>query len=75
MFLVFALGFASASFLVERILLENAKDEVALKAKIMMEAARSMRSYTVEEIRNRKHEPPAQNLPGIFLQGSGTKSD
>lgn len=51
MFLVFALGFAVAAFLVEKILLENAKDEVVLKAKIMMEAARSMRSYTVEEIR------------------------
>jgi len=51
MFLVFALGFAVASFLVEKILLENAKEEVALKARIMMEAARSMRSYTVEEIR------------------------
>jgi methyl-accepting chemotaxis protein len=51
MFLVFALGFAAASFLIERILLENAKDEVALKARIMMEAARSVRAYTVEEIR------------------------
>lgn len=51
MFLVFALGFAAAAFLVERILLENAKEEVALKARIMMEAARSMRAYTVEEIR------------------------
>lgn len=51
MFLVFAIGFAASAFLIERILLENAKDEVALKAKIMMEAARSMRSYTVEEIR------------------------
>ena len=51
MFLVFALGFAGASFLIEKILLENAKDEVALKARIMMEAARSVRSYTVEEIR------------------------
>ena len=51
MFLVFAMGFAAASFLIEKILLENAKEEVALKASIMMEAARSMRSYTVEEIR------------------------
>jgi HAMP domain-containing protein len=51
MFVVFALGFVAASFLVDKILLENAKDEVALKARIMMEAARSMRSYTVEEIR------------------------
>ena len=44
MFLVFALGFAAASFLTEKILLKNAKEEVALKASIMMEAARSMRS-------------------------------
>ncbi len=51
MLLVFALGFGAATFLVEDILIENAKDEVALKARIMMEAARSMRSYTVEEIR------------------------
>ncbi len=51
MFLVFAIGFAAAAFFIERILLENAKDEVALKARIMLEAARSMRSYTVEEIR------------------------
>ena len=51
MFLVFAVGFVAASFLIERILLDNAKQEVALKARIMMEAARSVRSYTVEEIR------------------------
>ncbi len=51
MFLVFAIGFGAAIFLVEGILIENAKDEVALKARIMMEAARSMRSYTVEELR------------------------
>ena len=51
MFLVFAMGFGAAIYLVEDILLENAKDEVALKARIMMEAAKSMRSYTVDEIR------------------------
>ena len=51
MLLVFVLGFTAASFLIEKILLENAKSEVALKARIMMEAARSMRSYTVDEIR------------------------
>jgi hypothetical protein len=51
MFLVFAIGFTAAVFLVKNILLENAKEEVALKARIMMEAARSMRAYTVEEIR------------------------
>ena len=47
--LVFAAGFAIAAYLVEYILLENAKKEVALKARIMMESA--VRSYTVEELR------------------------
>ena len=51
MFLVFAVGFGAAAYLIERLLLENAKDEVTLKARIMMEAARSVRSYTVEELR------------------------
>ena len=51
MLLVFAVGFGAATVLVEKILVENAKDEVALKASIMMAAAKSMRSYTVEEIR------------------------
>jgi methyl-accepting chemotaxis protein len=51
MLLVFALGFTAAAFLIEKILLENAKAEVALKARIMMAAARSMRTYTVDEIR------------------------
>ena len=51
MLVVFAIGFGAAAVLVKQTLVENAKDEVALKAAIMMEAARSMRSYTVEEIR------------------------
>ena len=51
MLLVFAIGFGAAAFFVENVLLENAKEEVGLKAKIMMEAARSVRSYTVEEVR------------------------
>ena len=51
MLLVFALGLATAAFLVKTILLENAKQEVTLNARIMMEAARSVRSYTVDEIR------------------------
>ncbi len=49
--LVFALGFTAASILVKNILIENAKQEVAFKASIMMAAAKSMRAYTVEEIR------------------------
>jgi methyl-accepting chemotaxis protein len=51
MLLVFIIGFGVAAFFVDKILLENAKEEVALKAKIMMEAARSVRAYTVEEVR------------------------
>lgn len=51
MLLVFAVGLATAAFLVKTILLENAKQEVTLNARIMMEAARSVRSYTVDEIR------------------------
>ncbi len=50
MLLVFAIGFVAAAFLVKIILLDNAKQEVGLKARIMMEAARSVRSYTAEEI-------------------------
>jgi methyl-accepting chemotaxis protein len=51
MLLVFMIGFGVAAFFVDKILLDNAKEEVALKAKIMMEAARSVRAYTVEEVR------------------------
>lgn len=51
MLFVFIIGFGVAAFFVDKILLENAKDEVAIKAKIMMEAARSVRAYTVEEVR------------------------
>lgn len=51
MLLVFAVGLATAAFLVKTILIENAKQEVTLNARIMMEAARSVRSYTVDEIR------------------------
>lgn len=59
MLLVFAIGFAASAFLIQSILLENAKQEVALKARIMMEAARSVRSYTVEEVR-----PLLNRIPG-----------
>ena len=51
MLVVFAIGFSAAAVLVKQTLVENAKEEVALKAAIMMEAVRSVRSYTVEEIR------------------------
>jgi len=49
--LVFAAGFVSAGYFVNKALIENAKEEVALNASIMMEAAKSARIYTVKEIR------------------------
>lgn len=49
--LVFASGFVAAGYLVKDVLIENAKQEVALNASIMMAAAKSARQYTVEEIR------------------------
>lgn len=49
--LIFITGFIVAGYLVKGVLLENAKKEVALNASIMMAAAKSVRSYTVEEIR------------------------
>lgn len=50
-FLIFTLGFIAAGYMVKGVLVENAKQEVALNASIMMAAAKSVRSYTVEEIR------------------------
>jgi len=49
--IIFISGFIISGFLVKGVLLENAKKEVALNASIMMAAAKSVRSYTVEEIR------------------------
>ena len=49
--LIFIAGFLAAGYLVNGVLLENAKKEVALNAGIMMAAAKSVRSYTVDEIR------------------------
>ncbi len=49
--LVFASGLLVASYLVRKTLIQNAEQEVALNARIMMEAAKSARTYTVKEIR------------------------
>jgi len=49
--LVFLAGFASAGYLVRGILIESAKQEVTLNARIMMAAAKSARSYTVQQVR------------------------
>jgi len=49
--LVSALGLGAAGWLSQRLLQDNARDEVLLQAGIMMEAATAIRGYTVEEIR------------------------
>ena len=49
--LAIVLGFSLASWMTERILLANAREEVLQKANVMMQAALSIRAYTVEELR------------------------
>lgn len=49
--LVFVVGFVLAGYLVRGILIESAKHEVELNARIMMAAAKSARTYTVQQVR------------------------
>lgn len=49
--IVFLAGFAAAGALSRQLLLENAREEVIRDARLMMEAAISVRTYTVEQIR------------------------
>lgn len=44
-------GFLVASWLTEEILVANAREDVLQKANVMMQAALSIRAYTVEEVR------------------------
>ena len=48
---VFLAGFGAAGFVSRELLQENARDEVVRDARLMLEAAGSMRSYTVDQIR------------------------
>src|SRR3954466_8224822 len=48
---VFLAGFAAAGLVSRQLLQENARDEVVRDARLMLEAAGSMRSYTVDQIR------------------------
>jgi protein-histidine pros-kinase len=48
---VFLVGYAGSLWLVQRVLQENARQEVLHNAGIMMEAALAIRKYTVNEIR------------------------
>lgn len=48
---VFLAGFGAAGWVSRQLLQENARDEVIRDAKLMMEAASSVRAYTVDQIR------------------------
>ena len=48
---VFLAGFAAAGWVSRQLLQENARDEVIRDARLMMEAAISVRTYTVDQIR------------------------
>ena len=48
---MFLAGFAAAGWVSRQLLQENARDEVVRDARLMMEAATSVRTYTVDQIR------------------------
>jgi HAMP domain-containing protein len=48
---VFLAGFAAAGLVSRQLLMENAREEVVRDARLMMEAASSVRTYTVEQVR------------------------
>ena len=51
LFLVFAIGFAAVGYFANRLLQRNAKEEIMENARIMMEAALAVRSYTSTQIK------------------------
>jgi len=51
LFLVFAVGFATTGYLCDRLLQQNAKAEIMENARIMMEAAIAVRTYTASQIK------------------------
>jgi protein-histidine pros-kinase len=48
--IVFLAGFAAAGFISRQLLQQNARDEVVRNARLMMETAISVRTYTVTQI-------------------------
>lgn len=48
---VFLVGFAAASMMSRQLLQENARDEVIRNARLLMDTAIAVRSYTVEQIK------------------------
>ena len=73
--LIFTISFLAAGYLVKQVLIENAKHEVAHNAGIMMAAAKSARSYTVDEIRPLLRQlGTAEFLPQTVPAYSATES-
>jgi protein-histidine pros-kinase len=60
---VFALGFAVSGYLSYNLLHKNARDEVLRNAGVMMEAALSMRQYTVSQVRDKLVQKEDEFLP------------
>jgi len=60
---VFALGFAVSGYLTYNLLHRNAREEVLRNAGVMMEAALSMRQYTVSQVRDKLVQKEDEFLP------------
>ncbi len=60
---VFALGFAGSGYLSYNLLHKNAREEVLRNAGVMMEAALSMRQYTVSQVRDKLVQKEDEFLP------------
>ena len=60
---VFALGFAVSGYLSYSLLHKNAREEVLRNAGVMMEAALSMRQYTVSQVRDKLVQKEDEFLP------------
>ncbi|HTQ75976.1 MAG TPA: DUF3365 domain-containing protein [Burkholderiales bacterium] len=61
--IVFAVGFAASAYVSYNLLQKNARDEVLRNAGLMMEAALSMRAYTVGHVRSRLAQKEDEFLP------------
>ena len=60
---VFVLGFAISGYISYNLLHKNARDEVLRNAGVMMEAALSMRAYTVGQVRSKLAQKDDEFLP------------
>src|SRR5262245_6497927 len=65
---IFAVGFAVAGYLSYKALQQNARDEILQNARLMMEAALSSRTYTVNQVKplldtHMKYEFLPQTVP------------